>query len=319
MNTINSTIYGKAYEYACLLTIKERVSLKRTVRIEENDSVRIAESRFKNDIIENDRVEMLKSATVGINSIIEMEPKIIEDGNDELTVTLQPDNIATQYGDVRDVLIIRRSIEWEIGISVKHNHAALKHSRLSKQLDFGKVWLNKNCSKECFDSISSTFDLLLYYKNKNLKWSNLSSKEDEIYIPILNAFKQELLKINDNQNITAQLIKYLIGNNGKDYYRLISNKDNSTTIIPFNLFRTLNQATVTTRPKIKIPKLKLPTKILDFSFKDNSKTTLIFPLNESWVISFRIHNASTYFETSLKFDIQLKGMPADTFYINKKW
>ncbi|MGP1515463.1 MAG: HaeIII family restriction endonuclease [Bacteroidales bacterium] len=319
MNTINSTIYGKAYEYACLLTIKERVSLKRTVRMEENDSVRIAESRFKNDIIENDRVEMLKSATVGINSIIEMEPKIIEDGNDELTVTLQPNNIATQYGDVRDVLIIRRSIEWEIGISVKHNHAALKHSRLSKQLDFGKVWLNKNCSKEYFDSISPIFDLLLGYKNKNLKWSDLSSKEDEIYIPILNAFKKELLKINDNQNITAQLIKYLIGSNGKDYYKLISNRDNSTTIIPFNLFGTLNQATATKEPNIKIPKIKLPTKILDFDFKDSSKTTIILTLNNSWVISFRIHNASTYIETSLKFDIQLKGMPADTFYINKKW
>lgn len=319
MNTVNSTIYGKAYEYACLLAIENIVSSIRTVKVEENDSVRIAKSRFEYDITETDRIEMLKSASVGISSIIEMEPKIIEDGIDELSVTLQPDNIATQYGDIRDVLIIRRNIEWEIGISVKHNHAALKHSRLSKQLDFGKVWFNQNCSTEYFDSISPIFELLLDYKTKNLKWKDLSSKEDEIYIPVLKAFRNELLRINNKLNITAQLITYLIGSNGKDYYKLISNRDNSTTIMPFNIFGTLNQATDTKKPDIEIPKIKLPTKILDFSFKDNSKTTLILTLNEGWVISFRIHNASTYIETSLKFDIQLKGMPADIFYINKKW
>lgn len=80
---------------------------------------------------------MRKSATVGIKTIIEMEPKIVEDGSDDLTIFLQPDNIA-KTGDIRDVIIIRRDIKWEIGISVKHNHAALKHSRLSQHIDFGK-------------------------------------------------------------------------------------------------------------------------------------------------------------------------------------
>lgn len=40
--------------------------------------------------------------------------------------------------DVSDVLIIRRGIEWEIGLSVKHNHFSVKHSRLSKNLDLKK-------------------------------------------------------------------------------------------------------------------------------------------------------------------------------------
>ena len=140
MNTIKSTIYGKAYEYACVLAIKDIVTKYRDVQIVSNDSLDIAKVRYQ-EISNQDREEMLSSATCGINAIIEMEPRIIEDGKDVLSISLQPDNVATQNGDIRDVLIIRRSIKWEIGISVKHNHAALKHSRLSQQLDFGKEWM----------------------------------------------------------------------------------------------------------------------------------------------------------------------------------
>ncbi|MBO6117475.1 MAG: HaeIII family restriction endonuclease [Bacteroidales bacterium] len=319
MNTINSTIKGKAFEYACLLAIKETIETIRPVRIEKNSSYIIAKDRFEHEIDIYEQKEMLSSAKVGINSIIEMEPKIIEDGNDALEISLQPDTTATKYGDVRDVLIIRRNINWEIGISVKHNHSALKHSRLSRTLDFGKVWLDKNCSEEYFSSIAPIFNLWDEYKNENLKWSELESKEDEIYIPLLNSFREELYNINSNGDIAVALIKYLIGSNGKDYYKLISNNNRTTTVIPFNLFGTLNQAANTIQPKINIPKIKLPTKILDFSFKEGSKTTLILTLNNCWVISFRIHNASTYVESSLKFDIQLKGMPSDIFYINKAW
>ena len=43
-------------------------------------------------------------------------------------------------GDVRDIVIKRKNIEWEIGLSIKHNHDAVKHSRLSHKLDFGNEW-----------------------------------------------------------------------------------------------------------------------------------------------------------------------------------
>lgn len=82
---------------------------------------------------------MLSSAKAGIKTIIKLEPRIIEDGDDALTVSIQSDDVG-KLGDVRDVLIIRRDIKWEIGVSVKHNHEALKHSRLSTKLDFGASW-----------------------------------------------------------------------------------------------------------------------------------------------------------------------------------
>ncbi len=138
MNTIKSTIYGKAYEYACILAIKEIVSQYRVIEVENNESLAIAKERYQKEITAQDRREMLLSAKSGMMAIIEMEPRIIEDGKDVLSISLQPDNVATQKGDIRDVLIIRRSIKWEIGISVKHNHAALKHSRLSNMLILDK-------------------------------------------------------------------------------------------------------------------------------------------------------------------------------------
>lgn len=96
----------------------------------------IARERY-NTISDNEKKTMLKSAMAGINAILTMEPRIIEDGSDDLEISLQSDD-AGIAGDVRDVLVIRKSIDWEIGISVKHNHYALKHSRLSMDLDFGK-------------------------------------------------------------------------------------------------------------------------------------------------------------------------------------
>jgi len=43
-----------------------------------------------------------------------------------------------QSGDVRDVLAIRSLQKWEIGVSAKNNHRAVKHSRLSNDINFGE-------------------------------------------------------------------------------------------------------------------------------------------------------------------------------------
>ena len=42
-------------------------------------------------------------------------------------------------------------------------------------------------------------------------------------------------------------------------------------------------------------------------------------MDEGWQFSFRIHNASTYVENSLKFDIQIVGMPASIISIDCMW
>ena len=162
--TNHSTTNGKAYEYACVISLQEIVSKYRNVIIEENSSMKIARERF-NSISENERNTMLKSASAGINAILTMEPRIIEDGSDDLKISLQSDDAGIS-GDVRDVLVIRKSIDWEIGISLKHNHYALKHSRLSMDLDFGKKWFNIPCSKDYFDEIKPYFEELKQLKQQ---------------------------------------------------------------------------------------------------------------------------------------------------------
>jgi len=42
-------------------------------------------------------------------------------------------------------------------------------------------------------------------------------------------------------------------------------------------------------------------------------TTLIVELNNDWTLSFRIHNASSRIEPSLKFDINLLKAPNSLF------
>lgn len=320
MDTSNSSIKRKAYEYACVLALKELVSPIREIEITENESLMVAKSRYENDISDQEKSNMLLSAKSGIEAIIEMEPRIVEDGEDKLVVLLQPDNIATKFGDIRDVLIIRRELSWEIGISVKHNHAALKHSRLSTKLDFGKVWVDVPCSENYFNTIKPIFKRLEVLKANKVKWNSLADKGSSVYVPVLNAFKAELEKINnENDGITEKLIRYLIGSNGKDYYKLIHNNNNTTTIMPFNLYGTLNLPAKNTNPTTTIPVVELPTRIIDFSYKTNSFTTLILTLDNGWSISFRIHSASTIVEPSLKFDIQLQSQPTDMFYLNREW
>jgi len=320
MTTINSTIKGKAYEYASVLALTELVRLKRPVEIVENTSLTIAKARYFNDISDDDRAEMLLSAKAGISTIITMEPKIIDDGSDTITVSLQPDSVA-KLGDVRDVLIIRRSIKWEIGISVKHNHEALKHSRLSARLDFGRSWYGIPSSKTYFDNIEPIFTNLRTLKTQGALWRDLPNKEHNVYMPILTAFMQELNREyqRSGDDVTAGLIKYLLGSNGNDYYKLIHHGNHTTRVIPYNLYGTLNQSGLSARPDKNIPKIELPTRIIELILKDNSQTTAILTMNNGWSISFRIHNASSRIEPSLKFDIQLVGQPSSLFFIDAIW
>jgi hypothetical protein len=121
------------------------------------------------------------------------------------------------------------------------------------------------------------------------------------------------------QRVTAGLIQYLLGSNGADYYKMIHYNSRVTRVIPFNLFGSLNQAAASRKPESNIPPINLPTKIIDISLKEKSKTTVILTMDNGWSISFRIHSASTIVEPSLKFDIQLVGQPANLFFIDVAW
>lgn len=68
-----------------------------------------------------------------------------------------------------------------------------------------------------------------------------------------------------------------------------------------------------------IPTADLPKRIVKIGFFPNRNNTAELYMDNGWYFTFRIHNAETYATPSLKFDIQIKGMPTDILTINCTW
>ena len=229
---------GRAYEFVCLLTLEEKIKKLRPVNIIKNSSYSAAERAWCT--LSNEMQETYKASSyVAVAKIFELEPRIVENNNDILELLIQTD-AKGKKGDVRDILIIRHNIQWEIGLSLKHNHFAVKHSRLSRRLDFGKEWYGIPCSQ--------------------------------------------------------------------DYW-----------IQSYNLHGTLNQNSESEQASIQIPVACLPTRIVSLGFVPEKTNTVELYMDGGWQFSFRIHNAETYVVPTLKFDIQIVGMPTAIITINCLW
>ena len=235
-----------------------------------------------------------------------------------LKLQIQTDNEGKE-GDVRDILICRNDVSWEIGLSIKHNHFAVKHSRIGRNLDFGKKWFGVPCSENYWNNIKPVFDYLAEQIAQNKNWNELTTKNTDVYVPLLHAFMNEIKEsTRQNPNVPQKMVEYLLGE--FDFYKVISiDSKRITQIQSYNLHGTLNKSTRTINPKIKIPVVMLPTRIVSFDFKPNSSNTVELYMDGGWQFNFRIHNASTKVEQSLKFDIQIIGMPTTIISINCSW
>ncbi|MBR7159979.1 MAG: HaeIII family restriction endonuclease, partial [Clostridia bacterium] len=139
------------------------------------------------------------------------------------------------------------------------------------------------------------------------------------YVPLLQAFMNEIQKSNSvDSTVPRKMVEYLLGE--FDFYKVISiDSKRITQIQTYNLHGKLNQSSRTNKPKIQIPIASLPTRIVNFDFKPNSSNTVELYMDGGWQFNFRIHNASRKVETSLKFDVQIVGMPATIISINCSW
>lgn len=317
-NSSTQMVTGKAFEYAILNEFKEKLDSITHVEVIKNDAYGVARNCF-NDFNSQEQGRYLLTASFAVNFLMDIEPRLSNDINENDVLQLE---ILTDYqgqlGDVRDILAIRSVQKWEIGVSAKNNHRAVKHSRLSNDIDFGENWLGEKCSETYFSEVYPIFNKLKKIQqesNKTEKWSSLSDKDLAVYVPVLDAFKKELhrLYLTNPSKIASRLIEYLVGN--KDFYKVIKS-DDAVEIQAYNLYGTLNLPFQEVKPKFNTPVVALPSEILDISYKKNSQTTLIVTFNNEWVLSFRIHNASSRIEPSLKFDINLLNAPHSLF-INK--
>lgn len=245
-------------------------------------------------------------------------------GNEPLFLSLQADAAGIK-GDVRDVLCIRKQNGWEIGLSCKHNHHAVKHSRLSDTIDFGQEWLGVPCSKEYFEKVVPLFVELREIRDKSKEegnpalWNDVEGKAKKYYIPVLQAFMEELSKIaSENENVPEKLIRYLLGR--YDFYKVITDDKNRTTRVEaINIAGTLNQQSGAIKAITKVPLLKMPTQFYHIGFKSGSDNTIEVVCDEGWQISMRIHSASSRIEPSLKFDVQLISLPSSVHTQIEPW
>ena len=308
-------ITGKAFEYAILKEFEEKLKNLTTVEVVENSSLKVAQNCF-NSLLSHEQSRYLLTASFAVNFLIDIEPKLSHaiDARDILQLEIVPDHRG-KLGDVRDFLAIRLLQKWEIGISAKNNHHAVKHSRLSNNIDFGEKWLGIKSSAGYFESITPVFNHLKILKEQTggaKKWKELGDYHEDVYKPVLEAFKSELLRLHDQSAgiVSLNLITYLVGKH--DFYKVVQTKK-GLEICAYNLYGTLNLPINKIEPKFKTPLVDLPTKILDLSFKENSKNTLILTMDNDWKLSFRIHNASSRVEPSLKFDVTLLSSPNTLF------
>lgn len=308
---------GRAYEFAFLTVLRDGLISNQDINIEKNSSYYSSQNVW-NALLDSDKENYVKGAKAGINLLKNLEP-LIEDGDNILTLKMQSDKKGEE-GDVRDLVIKRESSNWEIGLSLKHNHFAVKHNRISPTIDFSKKWFGLPCYKNYWDNVLPIFQKLDIYKESGIKWRELLNKEDDIYYPLLDAFINEIKTKYDHYGsvVPKKMVEYLLGY--FDFYKVISIDNKKTTIIQsFNLRGSLNKASKKRKPELIVPIINLPTRIISIGFKPKSKNTIELYLDSGWQFSFRIHNASTIVESSLKFDVQLIGMPSSIIKLESAW
>lgn len=313
------TSMGKAFEYACLNSLNVELCDHQEIVIEETSAYSIARD-FYNNADEKTKEKMSFAANAAVRVILRLEPQLQNPLNNiPLYLTIQKD-AAGITGDVRDVLCIRKQNQWEVGLSCKHNHSAIKHSRLSANIDFGQMWFGIPCSPQYFEEIKAMFDELRELKTNKVLWRDIKNKKERYYIPLLEAFMRELGRLDDKNPgiIPGRLLSYLLGVN--DFYKVITDDAREVTKVQvYSLYGTLNRVAGKVRPQVKIPQLKMPQRFLDINFKPNSGNTINVVCDGGWTISMRIHNASSKVEPSLKFDVNLIGVPPTLYTHHEPW
>ncbi|GAA8089827.1 hypothetical protein HpDR117_30040 [Helicobacter pylori] len=299
---------GRAYEYAWCLALEQKLSVFKKVIVDKQHGFNACYRAYES-LEKSLQERYLESAKQGVLLLLDCEPllsEVIGSSQNGITLSLQKDKLG-EIGDVRDILIYFD--RFCIGLSIKHNHDALKHSRLSKDLDFGEKWLGVGVSQNYKDTIKPLFERLENAKKESMLWRDFPNKEQEIYAPLLQAFKKEVLRIDEDKKnkVPQKMVEYLLGK--YDFYKaILLEREQKTKLEAYHFHNTLNRS-VKNKPIRIIPLSKLPTRMIYFDFKPKSFNTLELVLDEGWSFSLRIHNASSRVEPSLKFDIKLLSKP----------
>jgi hypothetical protein len=303
---------GKAFEYALITSLNEKIA-SQNVRLQDDEFYQTVQEKYQS-FNQTEQRNYTNAANTAVDHLLLLEPRLTNSPNNVITLSIQGDE-SGQEGDPRDVLISRDD-GWNIGISAKNNHSAVKHSRLSEQIDFGLEWMGVPCSQEYRNVVFPVFARIRHMREDSqqpIYWRDIPNKA-EIYRTVLGTFTEELTRLNTAipLQIPELLVRYLIGR--RDFYKIMKYK-NRVRIQGFNLNGTLNQAQDRIRPAARIGPLRLPTQIIQIEYNRQRRipNTARVYFNEGWQLKFRIHNARSEIEPSLKFDIGLDSTPATLY------
>lgn len=282
------TASGKAFEYA----LAKRLAFELGSTVSGTPALK-AQKHYDNLSI-TDRNERDDVARDAVNFLLIRDQRLTSGQID--SIRMQLDQSAVK-GDVRDIVILTNHGQ-EIGVSAKNRNTAIRNSRLSPTIDFGQEWFESPCSDDYFTDITPVFEMLEPYESSRSLWRELPDKSNGVYIPLLNAFMKETQRIfiNGDSQTPTRMMRYMLGKH--DYYKVY--KDNGNVIVEsFNMAGSLQWGS----------KLAMPTRLVDLSMKPKSVTTVNMIMDSGWQLSFRIHNATSRIERSLKFDVQIVGQP----------
>ena len=208
---------------------------------------------------------------------------------------------AARDGDVRDIVISKG--DREVGISCKSNHKAFKHSRISPESSLRVAWRLSPLSDSdrryvrelgrLFDDLESQpFD----------RWLDLSARRKQVfYDACIAAFNKEIQRligeIGDSE-ISSGLVRYFLGSKG--YYKcVVSERGSFLQAFCFG--------------RSAVARILLPKRLVARDFPPGRHGVLHMHFDRGFSFSLRLHNASSNYERSLKFDIQALALPQSLY------
>jgi hypothetical protein len=280
---------GKAFEWVVAIVGAELLNGVAPT----TDAARRGKGYF-DSLTEKAQNRMSVSARLALEHLISLER--LQSGS-LTSISIQEDEVG-QLGDVRDVIFNFGSRE--IGISCKNNHSALKHSRLSDSIDFVQKWdlSESGCSQAYWDQVLPVFQDLREMQTRGVLWNHIPlDQKKRIYWTILDAFASELKRVVELEDprLSERLITYLIGR--QDFYKIIS-RPKTVEVYGFNFFGTLGCS-----------RAKPPRAIVGIDNLNGGQYSKTVRFTGGFTVNFRIHNASSRVEPSLKFDIKAISWP----------
>ena len=274
---------GKAFEYA----LAQQLSIVTQTPIRDDEGLDNARGYYDLHGVEG----MDRAAGEAILFLQAMDGQF----DNAVSIQIQTDRRG-QAGDTRDVVV--HYFGGEIGLSAKNNHSAVKHSRLSSTIDFGRRWADYPVSSAYWKRVRPIFLHLSTLRQQGALFEDLPNKEAGIYLPVLTAFEDEFRRLSQDfgARFIGRVFQYIVGR--QDFYKVVRQKD-FVSIQSFNLNGSLEWGT----------RWHIPQGIAQIQRKPGSMSTLLVTFAGGWQLSFRIHNASKRVEPSLKFDIQFVALP----------